>query len=711
MKHRYVYLVMLFIIALSGFCALIYQVVWERVLEAMFGGDAVSSSVITGTFILGLGLGAYLFRCNKNKSIVTYAKIEFLIGVIGILSHGVISRLSSYALQYSNAAAPNSANVLIYLIVTCIICLLPPCILIGATLPLVFKTIQNYGLYQRSNTGIIYGVNTFGACLGILSAPFLFLNHISLPSTLYITGTLNIIIAALLMWINRWVVNADKADIAADEIVIDGEIDNNIILLCFVSGFIGLSIEITFFRMASVYWPSSAYNFPLILVSYLFALSLGSAIFARLTSFTLKSFHLRLLLLLLLAATGLIVGIWARSIMIFNPNIIITLGQYLLITFPFVLFQGAIFPVLLVMTSRTGNQLAINTGTLYLINSVGAFCGAMITQFIGYTYFGTKSIILFNYYILLIASLYYGCKNFQKRLFPLFIVMMLLPFAIDKDSWDLYIFGETGDFERVEGVTGVATIDWNENKTAGAVYVNHQLMSALPDHLKHIRLAIFPLSMWPRQMILVLGLGGGGMVRELAKDPAVEEIDVIDWSYELPILLNGPHARKLLNDVFLNPKVKLVKADARLAISLFADKKYNVIVDNLSSPEWVGATSIKSRQYYQEIARILTDGGTFVYDFNDSNAEIISGLIKNFNYVYFHKVGVVLATDRPVKFDADGLETALSAREKIKELGIEPQQYQEWMVDQLDRLSSQDFAHIKPVDDDELYNEYYLRLF
>ena len=43
---------------LSGFAALIYQVVWQRMLVLPIGADVYSTTVIVGAFMAGLGVGS-----------------------------------------------------------------------------------------------------------------------------------------------------------------------------------------------------------------------------------------------------------------------------------------------------------------------------------------------------------------------------------------------------------------------------------------------------------------------------------------------------------------------------------------------------------------------------------------------------------------------------------------------------------------------------
>ena len=51
------------LVAVSGFCSLVYQVVWERTVRGTFGGDSISSAIVTGTFLLGLGIDRAAAEC------------------------------------------------------------------------------------------------------------------------------------------------------------------------------------------------------------------------------------------------------------------------------------------------------------------------------------------------------------------------------------------------------------------------------------------------------------------------------------------------------------------------------------------------------------------------------------------------------------------------------------------------------------------------
>jgi predicted membrane-bound spermidine synthase len=52
----------------SGFCALIYQVVWTRELRFIFGASTAASSAVIAIVIAGLGFGGLWFGQRVERS-------------------------------------------------------------------------------------------------------------------------------------------------------------------------------------------------------------------------------------------------------------------------------------------------------------------------------------------------------------------------------------------------------------------------------------------------------------------------------------------------------------------------------------------------------------------------------------------------------------------------------------------------------------------
>ena len=75
---------------LSGFPALIYQLVWQRALFRILGVNIESVTIVVTAFMLGLGigsiLGGWLSRITKLPLLLMLASIELLTGLFGLLS-------------------------------------------------------------------------------------------------------------------------------------------------------------------------------------------------------------------------------------------------------------------------------------------------------------------------------------------------------------------------------------------------------------------------------------------------------------------------------------------------------------------------------------------------------------------------------------------------------------------------------------------------
>ncbi len=699
----------------SGFCSLIYQVVWDRTLRYNFGGDSISSAIVTATFLLGLGIGAFSFGKWRKHAFVTYALVEMGIGLYAIISYYLLAPLATILSRLFSYSISDAEGLRSIVVVACILFLLPPCTLMGGTLPLMFNCFIRPGAYKNQTVGMIYGLNTAGASIGILAAPFLFLNHISIPSTLLIVGTGDILLG-MAVWLYGRRLSPSVDGIDANESPAAKEKTNGqfpllpLLVLSFTSGFISLSFEVSLFRTVGLLAKSSPYTFPVVLMPFLLAMALGSMLFTRFREYSPARAVWRIGVLFIVAMLGIFVGIPLRYFLAFN---------LLMIAFP-PFFLGGVFPLLLRLASSKGKELPARTGMIYLSNSVGSFLGAMLSQFYGFPRLGTKDLLISLFLIGIITGtlcLNWAAARIRKPVFfqaeyPIVLTALALifvPLLIPAAMWDIYTFGHTGpNVDWVEGVSGVATINWELNRPIGRVEVNGTFMSALPDYPKHVRLAGIALSMPQRESVLVLGLGGGGMVRELVNDPEIKRVDVVDWSYELPLVLESPRAKEMLKGALHSPKVRLFRCDARVAASLYAEHSFDIVIDNLAIVGWAGSTSVKSVAYFREISRILKPTGVFVFDPNyfasPDREAVLAGLVENFQYVQEHeKAVVVLASSLPIEIDRHRAEKVLKDRGEI--LGL-TQPYADWLLEGFKPITVKDLKNTAPIVDDLLIYEY-----
>lgn len=706
------------IVTISGFCSLAYQVVWDRTLRYNFGGDSVSSAIVTGTFLLGLGIGALAFGKWRQRPFTTYALIEIGIGAYAIVSFYILSSLATMLGNLFHYTIADVEGLRSIVIAACILFLLPPCILMGGTLPLIFNCFVRPGLYDNHRVGLLYGLNTAGASFGILAVIILFLNRISLPATLQLVGGGNILLGVGAWFFGRSILGStDRPEPPEAHPVRPGAIEqleiSPLLALGFLSGFITLAYEITLFRTVGIMLPSSPYVFPVVLMPFLLSLAIGSLRFTRFRDYAPSSALKRVGSLFILSVVAIMLGVLIRY---YSPAL------FFLWSIPLAVFMGGVFPLLLRLAASQGQDLPRRTGSIYLANAVGAFLGAILSQFVGFALLGTRGVLLILFGLGLLAGgwcLVWAEQNVARsalnpaklQRFAWLVFLLIIPFLLPARMWEIYTFNYTGpEVDKVEGHSGVATIRWLPGESTGEVKVNGQYMSALPDHPKHIRLAGAALAMPHRKKVLILGLGGGGMVRELLKDPAIQQLDIVDWSRELPRVLDSPRARVDLAGALSDPRVRLFRADARVAVSLYEDDAFDLVIDNLAVVGWTGSTSIKSTGYFSQVARIVKPGGVFVFDPNYSGSPdreaVLAGLMDHFPYVQEHRQAVlVLAAAQPIDIEPQRAKVVMRDRGLALKLS-EP--YSDWLLKGFRPIIHADLNGTSPIRDDLLVYEYRL---
>src|SRR5881396_143885 len=125
----------------SGCAALIYEVVWFQLLELVIGATAVSLGVLLATFMGGMCAGSLLLARlvpAGRHPLRIYAQLELGIGVLGLL---ILFALPVLGSLYVTNAGHGFLGMLIRALL-CIICLLPPTLLMGATLPAVARWVE-----------------------------------------------------------------------------------------------------------------------------------------------------------------------------------------------------------------------------------------------------------------------------------------------------------------------------------------------------------------------------------------------------------------------------------------------------------------------------------------------------------------------------------------------------------------------------------------
>jgi spermidine synthase len=177
----------------SGFAALLYQVVWQRVLYASFGVNIESVTTVVAAFLAGLGLGSLIggrLATGSDQSLLLLCGlIEITIGLFGFGSILFFRWLGTLTLELPSISrgAVMALGVML------------PTTLMGATLPLlVAYLVRSTGNVGRT-VGMLYFVNTAGSAIAAFAAVLLILRSLGETRSAHLAATLNVAIGAYIL--------------------------------------------------------------------------------------------------------------------------------------------------------------------------------------------------------------------------------------------------------------------------------------------------------------------------------------------------------------------------------------------------------------------------------------------------------------------------------------------------------------------------------
>ncbi len=365
----------------SGFCSLLYEIVWLRLSMAQFGVTSALISIVLSMFMAGLGLGSWasgrLIRRYgermKSRALRFYALTELLIGVSAIVvpyellwGRRLLERTGlSSSLAYYLASGTWVALTLI-----------PWCTLMGATIPIAMLAIRN-DLRNESprSFSFLYLSNVLGAVAGA-TIPLLFIELAGFHGTLKIGAVLNLLIAitAFALTLRSPVV---AASLTMSDIAIVSQSPKALarsqkpLLLLFATGFTSMGMEVVWIRQFTPYLGTVVYAFASILAAYLAATFVGSRVYRLWSRSRTQAPALVWPLLGLAAFLPLLAA---------NPDIHFSKVLRLAIgVVPFSFLLGFVTPMLVDRWSEGDPDLA---GRAYSINIIGCILGPLLSGFV-----------------------------------------------------------------------------------------------------------------------------------------------------------------------------------------------------------------------------------------------------------------------------------------------------------------------------------------
>jgi predicted membrane-bound spermidine synthase len=638
------------IFAITGFSALVLQVVWQRVISLHSGVDLSSTTTVVAAFLAGLGLGNLLGgrladRLGPTRSLVAFAVANVGIGVFAWLSLLLLYDLEGElapSLQSTAASFAFNAAVLIV-----------PTTLMGLSLPLVAKAVTASIDDAGRVVGRLYGINTLGAAAGASVAGWVLLGTFGFTITTRIAGTLNLLAAALIFLVARSLpAAADPAGATEDDspAPAPGVAPPTAriwpwFLVYGLTGAVALGFEQVFFRLIDSVMRSNSYSFAHVLTLYLVLFGLGSAVSSR---FVRPGRDPRRWFLALQAMVGISAIVALVALVVVLPAIgfedrldayfvgdgynsgfgfgngwrewakiavvylVVPVG---LMGLP-VLFMGASFPFVQALVNDRVETLGRRTGLLLFSNICGNVTGTLVVGFVLLDAVGTAG----TYRILttILACIGIGAVALaptprRRRIEAVALVAVVAVALLASPSNErLWAFLHGVDTDRIEVAEGHACAAALRTTGESAMLtVNGSSQNAHPFDDFHVLIGLVPtLSHEDPERALAIGMGVGSTTYGMLQDPRVDRVVTVELCGEQYELLHGlaDDGRVDFQQMFADPRYDPRTGDGRKFL-LADDFEYDVITVDTLRPTSAFSGSLYSREFYELVADRLDEDG------------------------------------------------------------------------------------------------------
>lgn len=632
---------------LSGATALVYQVVWSRMLMHVFGSTAVALGTVLAAFMAGMAIGSWLIGKSADKSkncLRLYAFLEIGLALAALVSHILLSRVGPAHLVLYDIFGFSDAIFSVIRFLLIFILVMAPTILMGATLPVLARFLVNLRSKVGINLSTLYATNTFGAVSGVLVTGFFLIGTYGIHTPVYIAVTANILIGGI-----AWLVSLRNGDsppsVTPSSAVADtgpaskeGSVDVltfRIILLGLgISGFTSFAYEIYWTRSLVFILGNSTYALTTMLSSFLSGIAIGG----YLIRFALKHIADRVvtfgwiqIFLGVFSATALPLLFFVSDPQSLNEYILETTDQILPLVFtsfgvaflvmlvPAILI-GATFPLVGQIVVRDLQKTGSHVGRIYAINTLGNVLGALLPGFVLLNWLGIQKGILamavLNVilgFVILSLTLARAPRHPAWR-YALPVVLVLTVVAMSRAPLQFQFPSEAEqDYFKTtfyrEGPLATTKVYWNPRTMEKHMSVDGIVIGGTGFvEFKQLLLAHLPkLLVEDVSTELSIGLGSGMLAGESARDPRVDKITTVEIE---PGVVEGAEWFTEQNHAVLeNSRVEIVIDDIGNFLRTTPDRYQVITADEKTADSYASNGFSYSVEYYDLLRDHLAPGG------------------------------------------------------------------------------------------------------
>ena len=643
--------------AVSGAAALIYEVVWTRLLTLQMGHGIAAASTVLAAFMGGLAMGSAMAgriggRLDPARALRVYAALEMAIaGLALVLPAGLLALRPLLAGAYAEGSGGTTFAML--RLTSSIVLLAVPATAMGATFPIASRWMVRKAARAARDAGGLYAANTLGAATGAVLAGFVLIPSLGLRGSTWIGVVLNIVAAAGAFAIARTAAIGDEAPVepsVARSPKRTGKAEARASALQVprpwlaavalgVSGFASLTLQVVWTRLLVLILGPTTFAFSLVVAIFIVGLAGGATIGAWLASRSKQpavGLAMCLLASVAFAMAAAAAMDWALLMMaefIARPEIqfgdvlareaMLVAGMMLPMTLAF----GAAFPLAVAVSSGRDATVTEDLGRIYAVNTIGAILGALLSGFVLVPMLGLHTTIRSIAVTVTLAAgaILFIAGRGRPRAMAVVAGVLVLGTVAWLPPWNQLLLssgaykyapalrgpgletaltaGELLSYR--EGATGTVAV----RRLAGTVSLaidGKVDASNAGDMVTQRLLAHVPLLLHPNpRRVAILGLGSGVTLGSALTHPLTDAValeispDVVDASR----FFETENHRALAD-----PRTRLVVGDGRTHL-LLSHQQYDVIVSEPSNPWMAGIASLFTREFFEAARARLAPGG------------------------------------------------------------------------------------------------------
>jgi len=622
----------------SGFCGLLYQVIWTRLAFASFGVIPPVVSVVISVFMLGLALGSWAggrwigFLVEKSgiAALSCYALTEFCIG-LGAFAVPRLFELGQRALL--GAGAMDSAPYLVLSALVLGFSILPWCVLMGTTFPFMLAHIRKHDATQTSGFSFLYLANVLGATSGTLLTALVMIEYFGFGDTLQIAAAGNFLIAAGAYLLGRIADGPLHAEGSAakpaqaqatpnhgqqtspsppleesrpigtnaDPAVLPGAWTQWIL---FWTGFIGMAMEVVWYRYFGPVLKTQVYSFAWVVATYLAATFVGSFWYRRhlQTGRTISAAAL-----LALACVTVLLPMLCNDVRLVKANDTwyadVRSALVLLASIaPFCGVLGYLTPKLI---DAYGGGSPVAAGRAYAINVFGCILGPLFASYLLLPRLSERHTLLLLAAPFIVFLSFHGKSLAPKLKLAVGVgtcAELAVALFVSTTYEEKILRSRPEAFERRDYAASVLSYGEGLNKHLLINGLGMTTLTPITKVMVHLPLG---LRKQPARSALIICFGMGTSFRAaLSWDLETTAVELVPSVKEAFPFYHADAAVHLAN-----PRARIVIDDGRRFLARTRQQYDLIVVDPPPPPEAAGSSLLYSNEFYQLAREHLNPGG------------------------------------------------------------------------------------------------------